>query len=75
MKRAEDKARCSDMIGCGIVECDPDGSFSASQCHPSTGHCKCVDLDGNEIEQTDRGPSEELGYVDCKAARKGKINK
>ncbi|XP_065841262.1 tomoregulin-1-like [Oscarella lobularis] len=74
MKRAEDKARCSDMIGCGIVECDPDGSFSASQCHPSTGHCKCVDLDGNEIEQTDRGPSEELGYVDCKAARKAKAD-
>ncbi|XP_065841283.1 equistatin-like isoform X2 [Oscarella lobularis] len=70
MKRAKDWVKCSGMIGCSIIACDPDGSFSAKQCHPSTGHCKCVDLDGNDIEDTDRGPSNKLGLVDCKAARR-----
>lgn len=37
------------LLGFWTVSCLPDGSFDPSQCHPSTGHCWCVDKFGTEI--------------------------
>ncbi|XP_063685805.1 thyroglobulin-like [Bolinopsis microptera] len=37
------------LLGFWSIKCEEDGSFSPSQCHPSTGHCWCVDEFGNEL--------------------------
>lgn len=53
------------LIGAYIPQCDKNGAFSAMQCHASTGHCWCVDLNtGKEIENTKKGPGQ--GQPSCK---------
>ncbi|XP_062512900.1 SCO-spondin-like [Corticium candelabrum] len=47
---------CHGLIGCFVTSCEPDGSFSSQQCHPSTGYCYCVDDSGNKLEGTDTAP-------------------
>ncbi|XP_062512708.1 von Willebrand factor-like [Corticium candelabrum] len=47
---------CRGLIGCFVTSCEPDGSFSSQQCHPSTGYCWCVDDSGNKLEGTDTAP-------------------
>ncbi|PIO36573.1 hypothetical protein AB205_0031160 [Aquarana catesbeiana] len=44
------------LIGAFIPECDEEGNYVPLQCHGSTGHCWCVDRNGNEIEGTRRPP-------------------
>ncbi|XP_060895366.1 nidogen-1 [Labrus mixtus] len=36
-------------VGQYIPTCDEDGRYEAMQCHGSTGHCWCVDRNGQEI--------------------------
>jgi hypothetical protein len=41
------------LAGAYIPQCDAeDGSFSAVQCHTSTGYCWCSSRDGAEIANT-----------------------
>uniref|UniRef100_A0A671U7B3 Nidogen 2 n=1 Tax=Sparus aurata TaxID=8175 RepID=A0A671U7B3_SPAAU len=36
------------LFGAFVPQCDPNGQYSAQQCHSSTGHCWCVDGRGEE---------------------------
>ncbi|XP_036947110.1 nidogen-2 isoform X16 [Acanthopagrus latus] len=36
------------LFGAFVPQCEPDGQYSAQQCHGSTGHCWCVDSRGEE---------------------------
>uniref|UniRef100_A0A3Q3ETM2 Thyroglobulin type-1 domain-containing protein n=1 Tax=Labrus bergylta TaxID=56723 RepID=A0A3Q3ETM2_9LABR len=36
-------------VGQYIPACDEDGRYEAMQCHGSSGHCWCVDRNGQEI--------------------------
>ena len=58
-----DEAISSGLIGVFIPECAPDGLYTPAQCHGSTGHCWCVNEDGEEILETRTGPGEER--IDC----------
>merc|ERR1712002_1323695 len=50
--------------GTYVPQCKEDGSYTAMQCHFSTGHCWCVDeKSGREHYGTKRGPSE--GKPNC----------
>ncbi|KAJ8029030.1 Murinoglobulin-1 [Holothuria leucospilota] len=51
------------LLGNYIPTCEENGDFAAQQCHGSSGNCWCVDENGQEIEGTLRGPTEEM--VDC----------
>jgi len=51
-------ALSSNAIGAFVPMCEQDGSYSAKQCHSSTGHCWCVLIDGNEIKGSRRTASE-----------------
>ncbi|XP_067895206.1 uncharacterized protein nid2a isoform X2 [Heterodontus francisci] len=44
------------LIGVYVPECDEEGSFRPLQCHSSTGHCWCVDENGQEIPGTRTPP-------------------
>ncbi|XP_032235803.2 uncharacterized protein LOC5510701 isoform X2 [Nematostella vectensis] len=49
-------------MGRFVPSCEGDGSFSAKQCHPSTGQCWCVDEYGREwLGTRSRGQA-----LDCK---------
>ncbi|XP_071972207.1 nidogen-2 isoform X1 [Engystomops pustulosus] len=43
-------------VGLFVPECDSEGNYLPVQCHGSTGHCWCVNKDGEEIEGTRKGP-------------------
>uniref|UniRef100_A0A669DFL5 Nidogen 1 n=1 Tax=Oreochromis niloticus TaxID=8128 RepID=A0A669DFL5_ORENI len=43
-------------IGAYIPSCDDNGQYEPMQCHGSTGHCWCVDQNGQEISGTRTGP-------------------
>uniref|UniRef100_A0A3Q3QA25 Nidogen 1a n=1 Tax=Monopterus albus TaxID=43700 RepID=A0A3Q3QA25_MONAL len=43
-------------IGQYIPTCDENGAYEPMQCHSSTGHCWCVDRNGQEIPGTRSGP-------------------
>ncbi|XP_056419114.1 thyroglobulin-like [Hyla sarda] len=43
-------------IGEFVPECNDDGHYVPKQCHGSTGHCWCVNKDGEEIEGSRAGP-------------------
>ena len=36
-------------LGRFVPSCNDDGRFQERQCHPSTGHCWCVDSYGTEL--------------------------
>ncbi|XP_030050841.1 nidogen-1 [Microcaecilia unicolor] len=43
-------------VGQFVPQCDEHGEYTPVQCYPSTGHCWCVDREGNEIDGTRTGP-------------------
>uniref|UniRef100_A0A674NC72 Nidogen 2 n=1 Tax=Takifugu rubripes TaxID=31033 RepID=A0A674NC72_TAKRU len=43
-------------LGAFIPQCDTDGSYRPQQCHGSTGHCWCVDSNGQEQAGTRTPP-------------------
>lgn len=43
-------------VGQFIPRCDDNGAYEPMQCHGSTGHCWCVDRNGQEIPGTRSGP-------------------
>uniref|UniRef100_A0A7N8X1R9 Nidogen 1a n=1 Tax=Mastacembelus armatus TaxID=205130 RepID=A0A7N8X1R9_9TELE len=43
-------------VGQYIPTCDENGAYEPIQCHGSTGHCWCVDKNGQEIPGTRSGP-------------------
>ncbi|XP_068110862.1 nidogen-2 [Hyperolius riggenbachi] len=51
------------LVGAFIPECDAEGNYVPLQCHGSTGHCWCVDKDGNEIAGTRLPPGQ--GVPQC----------
>ncbi|XP_062417347.1 nidogen-2 isoform X2 [Pungitius pungitius] len=36
------------IVGAYVPQCDDNGQYTPSQCHSSTGHCWCVDANGQE---------------------------
>uniref|UniRef100_A0A665TMX6 Nidogen 2a (osteonidogen) n=1 Tax=Echeneis naucrates TaxID=173247 RepID=A0A665TMX6_ECHNA len=57
-------------IGAFVPQCDSDGQYRPLQCHGSTGHCWCVDSNGEER----RGTRTEAGETprDCKEPERPK---
>ena len=53
------------MPGAYIPQCEPDGTYSPTQCNGSTGYCWCVDECGEMIPGTS-GPSWQ-SMPDCEA--------
>uniref|UniRef100_A0A8C5GLW2 Nidogen 1a n=1 Tax=Gouania willdenowi TaxID=441366 RepID=A0A8C5GLW2_GOUWI len=43
-------------VGQYVPACDEHGAYEPMQCHGSTGHCWCVDRNGQEIPGTRTGP-------------------
>ncbi|XP_041645126.1 nidogen-1 [Cheilinus undulatus] len=43
-------------VGQYIPTCDENGQYAPMQCHGSTGHCWCVDRNGQEIPGSRSGP-------------------
>ncbi|XP_032883213.1 nidogen-2 isoform X27 [Amblyraja radiata] len=43
-------------VGVYIPQCDEEGNYQEMQCHSSTAHCWCVDVEGQEVPGTSRGP-------------------
>ncbi|XP_078692876.1 uncharacterized protein LOC144922725 [Branchiostoma floridae x Branchiostoma belcheri] len=58
------------QVGMFIPECRPDGAFEEVQCHGSTGHCWCVDRDGEELP----GTRVDRGFTPTCSAEKGKCH-
>ncbi|KAJ0009297.1 hypothetical protein NQD34_000999 [Periophthalmus magnuspinnatus] len=54
------------MLGAFIPQCDANGEYSPQQCHGSTGHCWCVDANGQEHEGTKTPPGAD--HVECTRA-------
>ena len=69
-KADADRRSAAGIIGHFTPSCDADGSFSAEQCHGSTGQCWCVKEDGSEVMGTRLNPGE-LAVVrrDCRLNR------
>ncbi|KAM9820898.1 LOW QUALITY PROTEIN: nidogen-2 [Neosynchiropus ocellatus] len=44
------------LVGVYVPECDDDGQYLPLQCHGSTGHCWCVDNNGQERPGTKTPP-------------------
>uniref|UniRef100_A0AAX7THR8 Nidogen 1a n=1 Tax=Astatotilapia calliptera TaxID=8154 RepID=A0AAX7THR8_ASTCA len=51
-------------IGAYIPTCDNNGQYEPMQCHGSTGHCWCVDQNGQEISGTRTGPGSRPMCID-----------
>ncbi|XP_054655579.1 nidogen-1 isoform X1 [Dunckerocampus dactyliophorus] len=51
-------------VGQYIPTCDEDGNYEPMQCHGSTGHCWCVDRNGQEIPGTRSGPGSRPMCID-----------
>ncbi|CAH1274403.1 OLFM3 [Branchiostoma lanceolatum] len=58
------------QVGMFIPECRPDGAFEEVQCHGSTGHCWCVDQEGEELP----GTRVDRGFTPTCSAEKGKCH-
>uniref|UniRef100_A0A8C2WKY9 Thyroglobulin type-1 domain-containing protein n=1 Tax=Cyclopterus lumpus TaxID=8103 RepID=A0A8C2WKY9_CYCLU len=44
------------VVGAYVPQCEDNGQYTASQCHGSTGHCWCVDGNGQERAGTRTPP-------------------
>ncbi|XP_038151840.1 nidogen-2 isoform X8 [Cyprinodon tularosa] len=53
-------------LGAYVPQCDKDGHYLPQQCHGSTGHCWCVDSEGQERAGTRTPPG--TPRVDCSKA-------
>jgi len=62
-----ERAACAGKMGCSVIMCSDDGSFTPKQCSGSTGYCWCVDKDGKEVDGT-RQPPGKGGDLNCVAA-------
>ncbi|KAM9835807.1 nidogen-2 [Aulostomus maculatus] len=51
------------LLGAYVPQCDADGQYLSRQCHGSTGHCWCVDHQGQEKTGTRTPPG--ASVVDC----------
>ncbi|XP_026165537.1 nidogen-1 [Mastacembelus armatus] len=51
-------------VGQYIPTCDENGAYEPIQCHGSTGHCWCVDKNGQEIPGTRSGPGSRPMCID-----------
>ncbi|XP_041803273.1 nidogen-1 [Chelmon rostratus] len=51
-------------VGQYIPACDENGAYEPMQCHGSTGHCWCVDRNGQEIPGTRSGPGSRPMCID-----------
>ncbi|XP_070771837.1 nidogen-1 [Enoplosus armatus] len=51
-------------VGQYIPVCDENGAYEPMQCHGSTGHCWCVDRNGQEIPGTQSGPGSRPMCID-----------
>ncbi|XP_061693207.1 nidogen-2 isoform X2 [Syngnathoides biaculeatus] len=51
------------IVGAYVPQCDADGHYSRQQCHGSTGHCWCVDSQGQERPGTRTPPG--ATPIDC----------
>ncbi|XP_041942969.1 nidogen-2 isoform X5 [Alosa sapidissima] len=60
-ERHRDSAQTSQdgfsLVGAFVPECDEAGQYRPLQCHGSTGHCWCVDVQGQERAGTRAPPS------------------
>ena len=52
LKEIADQNSARHMLGHFTPTCEADGSFSATQCHGSTGFCWCATPDGTEVSGT-----------------------
>ncbi|XP_068447054.1 nidogen-2 [Clinocottus analis] len=50
-------------VGAYVPQCDDNGQYAATQCHGSTGHCWCVDANGQERAGTRTPPG--TPHTDC----------
>ncbi|XP_061571402.1 nidogen-2 [Cololabis saira] len=60
-ERHRDRAQSSSsegnpIVGLFVPQCDAEGQYSQLQCHGSSGHCWCVDQDGQERAGTRTPP-------------------
>jgi len=55
---AQKAANAKTMLGAFVPSCKDDGSYEEKQCHASTGHCWCVNDDGEEVKGTRKAPGE-----------------
>ncbi|XP_019716207.1 uncharacterized protein nid2a isoform X10 [Hippocampus comes] len=46
----------SPLVGAFVPQCDANGQYTPLQCHGSTGHCWCVDSQGQERPRTRTSP-------------------
>ncbi|TWW64062.1 Nidogen-2 [Takifugu flavidus] len=51
------------ILGVYVPQCDANGQYTSKQCHGSTGHCWCVDSNGQERAGTRTPPG--APTVDC----------
>lgn len=51
-------------VGQYIPTCDENGEYEPMQCHDSTGHCWCVDRNGQEIPGSRSGPGSRPMCID-----------
>ncbi|XP_061641893.1 uncharacterized protein nid2a isoform X2 [Phyllopteryx taeniolatus] len=51
------------LVGAFIPQCDANGQYTPQQCHGSSGHCWCVDSEGQERPGTRTSPS--ATPIDC----------
>uniref|UniRef100_A0A3B5K286 Nidogen 2 n=1 Tax=Takifugu rubripes TaxID=31033 RepID=A0A3B5K286_TAKRU len=51
------------ILGAYVPQCDDNGQYTSKQCHGSTGHCWCVDSNGQERAGTRTPPG--APTVDC----------
>ncbi|XP_029925797.1 nidogen-1 [Myripristis murdjan] len=56
-------------VGHFIPQCDEHGAYEPIQCHGSTGHCWCVDRNGQEIPGTRSGPGSRPMCIDHDGGR------
>ncbi|XP_054619388.1 nidogen-2 [Dunckerocampus dactyliophorus] len=56
----------SPTVGGYVPQCDANGQYTALQCHGSTGHCWCVDSQGQERPRTRTRPG--VPPTDCDKA-------
>nr|XP_049609352.1 nidogen-2 isoform X3 [Syngnathus scovelli] len=51
------------LVGAFVPQCDANGQYTPQQCHGSTGHCWCVDSQGQERHGTRTPPG--TTPIDC----------
>uniref|UniRef100_A0A3P8W1U6 Thyroglobulin type-1 domain-containing protein n=1 Tax=Cynoglossus semilaevis TaxID=244447 RepID=A0A3P8W1U6_CYNSE len=69
------------LLGAYVPQCDDQGLYIPLQCHGSSGHCWCVDSNGQERPGTRTPPVFYITtYINCdllseKQHKKGKLKK